>query len=78
MKIEMDQKVIISRQSRHFFFVNNFIKVLFPVCTLIWLVNNYVSHQGKGINRSNESNFAIRGKNYDFGTVEVISVTIHF
>ena len=23
------------------------IKVLFPICTLIWRVNNYVSRQGK-------------------------------
>ena len=30
-----------------FSFVNNMIKVLFPICTLIWRVNNYVSRQGK-------------------------------
>ena len=28
-------------------FVNNMIKVLFPICTLIWRVNKYVSRQGK-------------------------------
>ena len=27
--------------------INNMIKVLFPICTLIWRVNNYVSRQGK-------------------------------
>ena len=30
-----------------FSFVNNMIKVLFSICTLIWLVNIYVSRQGK-------------------------------
>ena len=30
-----------------FSFVNNMIKVLFPICTLIWRVKNYVSRQGK-------------------------------
>ena len=27
--------------------INIIIKVLFPICTLIWRVNNYVSRQGK-------------------------------
>ena len=27
--------------------INNMTKVLFPICTLIWRVNNYVSRQGK-------------------------------
>ena len=45
---EMDGKVFISRQSRHLFpFINNMIKVLFFICTLIWRVDNYVSRQGK-------------------------------
>ena len=45
---EMDGKVFISRQSRHPFpLINNMIKVLFPICTLIWRANNYVSRQGK-------------------------------
>ena len=30
-----------------FSLVSNMIKVLFPICTLIWRVNNYVSRQGK-------------------------------
>ena len=30
-----------------FSFVINMIKVLFPICTLIWRVNKYVSRQGK-------------------------------
>ena len=47
-KEEMDGKVFISRQSRHpFFLINTMIKVLFPICTLIWRVNNYFSRQGK-------------------------------
>ena len=41
---EMDGRVFISRQSRHpSSLINNMIKVLFPICTLIWRVNNYVS-----------------------------------
>ena len=45
---EMDGRLFISRQSRHLFpLINNMIKVLFPICTLIWRVNNYVSRQGK-------------------------------
>ena len=48
MKEDMDGKVFISRQSRHPFpLINNIIKVLFPICTLIWRVNNYVSRKGK-------------------------------
>ena len=48
MREEMDGKVFISRQSRHpFSLINIMIKVLFPICTLIWRVNNYVSRQGK-------------------------------
>ena len=45
---EMDGRVFIPRQSRHpFSLINNMIKVLFRICTLIWRVNNYVSRQGK-------------------------------
>ena len=29
------------------------IKVLFPICTLTWRVNNYIYRQGKSINRRN-------------------------
>ena len=55
IKEEMDGKVFISRQSRHFSFVFIMIKVLIPTFTLTWRVNNFVSLQGKGVNRSNES-----------------------
>ena len=44
----MDGRVFISRQSRlPITLINYMIKVLFPICTLIWRVNNYVSRQGK-------------------------------
>ena len=44
----MDTRMFISRQSRHpFSLIKNMIKVLFPICTLIWRVNNYVPRQGK-------------------------------
>ena len=59
IKKKMDGQVFISRQSRHFPFIDNMIKVLFPICTLIWRVNNYVSSQGKRINRRNESTIMI-------------------
>ena len=35
------------------------IKVLLPICTLIWRVNNYVFHQVKRMNRRNESTVLI-------------------
>ena len=45
---EVDGRVFNSRQSRHLLpLINNMIEVLFPICTLIWRVNNYVSRQGK-------------------------------
>ena len=51
VKEEMEGKLFISRHSRHISFVIIMIKLLFP--TLTW--KNYVSRQGKGINRRNES-----------------------
>ena len=45
MREEMDGELFISRQWRHFSFIDNMIKVLFPHCTLTWRVNNYVSRQ---------------------------------
>ena len=60
MKEEVDGEVFISRQSRHFLFIGNMIKVIFPICTLNWRVNSSVSRQGKGISRRNDStNFGI-------------------
>ena len=48
LKEEMDGKVFIFRQSRHPFpLMINMIKILFPICTLIWRANSYVSRQGK-------------------------------
>ena len=63
MKERMDGTVFTSCQSRRFALYNminiyicvNMIKVLLPVCTLTWPVNNYVSRQGKGINKRNEN-----------------------
>ena len=59
LKKEMDGEVFISRQSRHFLFINNMIKVFCPVCTSNWRVSNYISRQAKGINRRNESTIII-------------------
>ena len=47
MKEEMDGEVFISRQIRHDSFMDIMIKILFPICTLNWRVNNYVYRQGK-------------------------------
>ena len=49
------EKLSISRQSRHSDFDVVFHEKLLPICTLNSRVNNYVSSQGKGINRKNES-----------------------
>ena len=38
------------------------LQVFFPICTLTWRVNIYVSRQGKGINKRNE--ITKRQKNY--------------
>ena len=50
----MDGKVLISRQSFHFFFVDKIIEVFFPIFTLIGRVTNYFSRQEKGINCKNK------------------------
>ena len=44
----MNGEVFISPQSWHFSLLEIIIKVLFPVCTLNWRVNNNVSRHGKG------------------------------
>ena len=60
MREEMDGEVFISRQSRHFAYAVCMIKLIFPICTSTWRVNNYVFRQGKGINRRNESRFLMK------------------
>ena len=39
MREEMDKKVFIFRESRHFFFLVNMNKVVFPFCTFTWRLN---------------------------------------
>ena len=55
VKEEVEGKLFISRQSRHISFVFIMSKVLVPTLYFTWRVNNYVSRQGKGINKTNES-----------------------
>ena len=43
MKEEMDGEVFVSRQIRHFSFLDNMIKVLFSIVTLNWRINKKVS-----------------------------------
>ena len=69
IKEEMDVEVFISRQSWQFSFIDNMNKVLFPICTLNWRVNNFVSRQGKGVNRGNEGTIIIIFNSVAFGTV---------
>ena len=59
MKEEMDGEVYISRLSRQFTVIDNMIKVLFPICTLIWRVKKLCFPPGKAINGRNESTIII-------------------
>ena len=45
MREGMDRSVFVPRQSWTFSFIIKMIKKLFPICTLTWLVNNYLSRQ---------------------------------
>ena len=48
MREEMDGKVVCFPQESAFFHFDVLLyKVLFPICTLTWRVNNYVSRQEK-------------------------------
>ena len=42
---EMGGEVFISPPKSACSFINKMIEVLFPICTLIWRVNNYVFRQ---------------------------------
>ena len=55
MKEEMDGEVFIRHQSWHFSLYIIWLKYFTPFCTLNWRVNNFVSRQGGGIARRNES-----------------------
>ena len=47
VKEEVDRKCLFPARVGISPLINIMIKVLFPICTLIWRVNNYVSRQGK-------------------------------
>ena len=56
MREEMDGKVVyFPPESALLPLMLYFSAALFPICTLTWRVNNYVSRQEKNINRRNES-----------------------
>ena len=55
MEEKMDGEMFISHLSRKFSFIDKKIRVILTTCTLSWLVNNYVSRQGKGIYKRNVS-----------------------
>ena len=60
MMKEMDGKVVyFPPESAFVNFDVLYLKVFFPICTLTWRVNNYVSRQGKSINRRNENTRAV-------------------
>ena len=46
--------VFIYRQSRHFFFIHDIVKVLFLIFSFTWRVNRFVSRQEKGIKKKNK------------------------
>ena len=47
MREEMEERLFVSPQSRHFDFDVVSCKVFLTICTVTWRVNNYVSRQGK-------------------------------
>ena len=47
MKEEMEKEVFVSRQSWHFSFIDNMIKVFFLICSLNWRVNTYLRAKEK-------------------------------
>ena len=51
---KMNDKVFFPAKGGIFCLINNIIEVLFPTCTLTWRMNNYVSHQVRGVNKKNE------------------------
>ena len=56
MREEMDGKAVyFPPESALLPLMLYFSTVLFPICTLTWRVNNYVSRPGKSIKRRNES-----------------------
>ena len=69
------EKMFTSRQSRHSNFGVVLMLVLFPICILTWILNNYVSRQGKGVNRRNEGRNTIV---VNFCPIIIISLFILF
>ena len=61
-----------------FSFVNIMKKILFPSCTLTWRVNNYFFRRRRSLDRRNENTFIMVLINFDFGTVEILFVVLHF
>ena len=49
------ERCLVSTRVGFFVFMVNMIEVFFAICTLTWRVSNYVSVQGRGINRRKES-----------------------
>ena len=71
------RRSVFSRQSWHFSFIDNMIKVLFPICTLNCRVNIFVSRQRKGINRRTEStNIIIQFCSFWYHTLFLKSLTV--
>ena len=66
------QKLFFSCQSQHFDFDVVIYKLLFPICTLTWRVNIYVSRQVKSTNRRSEST---EGQNFVFFPVVLTILT---
>ena len=72
---KLDGEINLSHQSRHFSFIDNMVKALFPIYSLNWRVDNDVSRQGKGISRKNETTINIKEVHSTYCTQsEIITV----
>ena len=71
MRKEMNMTVLISRQSRLFPFIVIMTKTLFPIRILTWPLNIYVSRQGRGVKRREESEITISNIIIGINTLEI-------
>ena len=74
LREEMDGKVFISRQSRHFLFIVNVVKKLSPICTLNWRVNNYIAIKKRYQEENREYCYIGISSQFDYQpTVEIVT-----
>ena len=77
MRDEMDGKVVyFPPESAFELLMLYFVRVLFPIFTLTWRADNYVSRQGKGLNRKNEKTKDKLGSTDDINHSNFVFLTI--